>query len=383
MNKMLKKTGFVVFFPFALILRLVRARMDFFRTYKLKLAIAKVLRIIRILNGSAASVQFPDMFYPATHPQGHKKIGFIDHSYHYKTASPLFFLDLLRQMGPVKVMWDSQWNGGKPPALTMINREKFDILVLWQIMIYHDPEKLKKLNCKNILIVPMYDDIHADPDQLFLRFRDFRFISFCENLHQRFGRLGILSKYVKFYIDPGSLPYHPDPYKGLKGFFWQRTNDIAWGHIRKLIEGSDFKSFHLHLALDPIWYRETLPTEEEMEKYHITITRWFDKKEDYLSVLSQANVFFVPRLYEGIGMPVIEAMAMGMLVVAPDHPTMNEYIAHGRNGLLYDMQDLKPLDFSSIESMAAQARLDGLSGFADWKKSARELSDFINLPVQA
>jgi glycosyltransferase involved in cell wall biosynthesis len=225
----------------------------------------------------------------------------------------------------------------------------------------------------------MYDDIHADPDHLFLGFRDFRFISFCSDLQKRFEHLGIRSKYFQYYIDPSSLPDPKDPFTELKGFFWQRTNDITWAHIRKLIESANFSSFHLHLALDPIWYREVLPTEEEMEKYHIVITRWFEKKEDYLAVFSQANVFFTPRLYEGIGMPVIEAMTMGKVVVAPDHPTMNEYIHHGQNGLLYNVQDLKPLDFMHAGSMAARARKDSLSGFEKWQKSKADLLNFINL----
>jgi glycosyltransferase involved in cell wall biosynthesis len=357
---------------------MVQNKMDFLRTYKLKLIIAKVLRIIRMLNGSAASVQFPDTLYPSSHPDREKKIGVIDHSYHHKTASPGFFIDLLKQLGSVRIMWDSQWNGGKFRSTNEINREDFDILVLWQIMIYHHPERIKKLNCKNIFIIPMYDDIHADPDKLFLGFRDFRFVSFCKTLQLRFEKIGLHSRYFRFFIDPSSLPYRKDPFTELKGFFWQRTNDITWVHIRQLIEGSGFSGFHLHLAIDPVWYREVLPTGEEMEKYHITITRWFDKKEDYLSALSKANVFFTPRLYEGIGMPVIEAMSMGKVVVAPDHPTMNEYITHERNGLLYDIHDLKPLDFTSAGTLAYQARQDCLSGFENWQKEGTELLNWIN-----
>jgi glycosyltransferase involved in cell wall biosynthesis len=377
MNEFLRKILFFVLYPFSRVIRMVQNKMDFLRTFRLKLIIARVLRIIRLLNGSAASVQFPDTFHASSNPAGNKKIGFIDHSYHYKTVSPTFFVDLLKQLGSVRVLWDSQWNGGKFPSLDRINQEEFDMLILWQIMIYHDPEKLKKLKCKQIIIIPMYDDIHADPDKLFLRFRDFRFISFCDDLHQRFLRLGIRSKYFQFYIDPASLPCLTDPFTELKGFFWQRTNDITWEHIRKLIGESGFSSFHLHLALDPIWYREVMPSEEDMKKYRITITRWFDKKEDYLSVLSRANVFFTPRLYEGIGMPVIEAMTMGKLVVTPDHPTMNEYIDHGRNGLLYDVQDLKPLDFTAAGSMAARAREDCFTGYEKWKKATIEILDFL------
>jgi len=378
MNTILKRILIIPIYPFSLIIRMTQNKMDFFRTYKLKLIIAKVLRIIRIFNGSASSIQLPDTFYPSTNSASNKKILIIDHSHHYKTGSFTFFINLLKQLGSVRIIWDSQWNGGKLPTLQKFRDEEFDLLVLLQIMIYHNPEKLKKINCKNIIIIPMYDDIHADPDKLFLRFRNFRFISFCNALQQRFDFLGIRSTYVQFFIDPASLPGHSESFTELKGFFWQRTNDITWDHIRKLIEGSGFSSFHLHLALDPIWYREVLPTEEEMKKYHITITRWFDKKEDYLAVFFQANVFFTPRLYEGIGMPVIETMTMGKVVVAPDHPTMNEYITHGKNGLLYDVHDLKPLDFNSVKEIGDQARKDCQMGFEKWQKTRMELLDWIN-----
>ena len=78
-------------------------------------------------------------------------------------------------------------------------------------------------------------------------------------------------------------------------------------------------------------------------------------------------------------MPVIEAMTMGKVVVAPDHPTTNEYISHQKNGLLYDIHDLKPLNFSSAKTIAIQAREDSLLGFENWKRESKELLDFIDL----
>ena len=373
----MRKFLFILLYPVAQIIRLLQNKTNLLYPYQVLLMISWVLRIVRSLNGTDRSVQVQDTFYTSDNPSGNMKTGFIGHSHHYKTVSSLFFIRLLQQYGTVKVMWDSQWNGGKFRPVDQINKEEFDILVIWQVMIYHHPAKLKRLKCKNIIIIPMYDDIHAVPDKFFMGYRDYRFISFCRDLQKRFDGLSIRSKYFRFFIDPSSLPYHDDSFTELKGFFWQRTNDITWEQIRKLIEGSSFSGFHLHLALDPIWYQEVLPSDEEIEKYHITITRWFDKKEDYLSVLSKANVFFTPRLYEGIGMPVIEAMAMGKLVVSPDHPTMNEYIIHGKNGLLYNEHELKPLDFSHSKSMSVQARTECFTGFEKWQQAGADLSEWI------
>ena len=379
MNKYFFKILMIILYPFIQLIKLVQNNMDFLRSYKLKLIIANIFRIIRIIKRSHSSVEYPGTYFPPSNPSCGQKIAIIDHSYHYKTISSNFFLNILTKIGSVTVFWDSQWNGGKPHSLTKIDNQQFDMLIIWQVMIYYNPNRLKKLHCKNIIIVPMFDDIHADPDRLFMKFEAFRFLCFCNSLHLRLNKLGIISRYFQFFIDPHSLPYKDDSFAELKGFFWQRTNDISWAHIRKLIDGSSFTSFHIHLALDPIWYREVLPEEEEMKKYNIKITHWFNKKSDYLDVLLKANVFFTPRLYEGIGMPVIEAMTMGKVVVAPDHPAMNEYISNGINGLLYDINNLTPLNFSSAKTIAYRARQDSITGYSKWVKLKTELLDFLEL----
>jgi glycosyltransferase involved in cell wall biosynthesis len=61
----------------------------------------------------------------------------------------------------------------------------------------------------------------------------------------------------------------------------------------------------------------------------------WEKREDYLRLLAQFNIYLAPRRHEGIGMAYLEAMAMGMCVVAENQPTANEYILSGENGILY------------------------------------------------
>ena len=60
-----------------------------------------------------------------------------------------------------------------------------------------------------------------------------------------------------------------------------------------------------------------------------------DDGRAYAPALRRAGIYFAPRLYEGIGISFLEAMAMGKAVVAPDNPTMNEYVTHNVNGFLY------------------------------------------------
>jgi hypothetical protein len=41
------------------------------------------------------------------------RIAFIDHSYHKQTLSTRFFLDLISDLGDIKLFYDDSWRDGK------------------------------------------------------------------------------------------------------------------------------------------------------------------------------------------------------------------------------------------------------------------------------
>jgi hypothetical protein len=96
--------------------------------------------------------------------------------------------------------------------------------------------------------------------------------------------------------------------------------------------------------------------------------------------LLQHNVYFAPREVEGIGFSFLEAMASGMCVVAPNMPTMNEYISNGTNGLLYSLEKRFPVDLSRAKEIGARARETIERGFVDWQKQKEWLVDFLVKP---
>ena len=355
----------------------MRKQIILLRTYRIKLFIAKVIRLYRVLTFTGQHI--PDSFLSFT-GEGHcLKIGMIDFSYHRKTRSSSFFIDLLRSIGSVVIFWDNQWNGGNSPDPDVLKASNFDVLVVWQGFYYHKPAALRRIGCPNTIIVPMYDDSYPIPDHIFLQYKEFRWISFSKTFQDRFEKLSLTSKYFCYFPAPSDFGEKAMGSRELHGFFWQRNNDITWLQIRKLIEGTSFISFHLHLAIDPLWYKAVMPESIDTDRYNITISTWFDKREDYLTFLSGANVFFAPRLYEGIGMPFLEAMAMGKVVVAPDHPTMNEYIVHDKNGLLYDPSDPQPLDFSHASEIAETTATEASFYHDSWVNSQESLINWIKL----
>ena len=111
--------------------------------------------------------------------------------------------------------------------------------------------------------------------------------------------------------------------------------------------------------------------------WSIKITKWFANREDYLRAVREADVFFAPRVSEGIGMSFLEAMVGGKCVAAPDNPTMTEYIDHGRTGLLYNPKRPGPLDFSRVEDISDNVRRFVEEGREKWLQAREELLDFI------
>jgi glycosyltransferase involved in cell wall biosynthesis len=62
--------------------------------------------------------------------------------------------------------------------------------------------------------------------------------------------------------------------------------------------------------------------------------RFLGHREDAPDVLAAADVFAFPSVYEGLGGAVIEAMALGLPIVASDLPALREVVEEGRNAVL-------------------------------------------------
>ncbi|MBI1820253.1 MAG: tetratricopeptide repeat protein [Nitrospirae bacterium] len=304
-------------------------------------------------------------------PQVNKKLAFIDLAFHQRTKSTLELIEIFKRYFTVDVYWDDG-----TIDFTNIATQNYDTVIFFQQI--YGIRKLIALNVKNIVIIPMYDDALEFSDSYLKQFSHVKFINFSKIFHHRFLQLGLNSKLVQYYISPSTLPDPAPHFNDLSGFFWQRTNHIRWSTIKKLIQGTHFEKFHLHCAVDnPKTISLEKPSGDDLKKFGITMTNWFSNKEEYLSILNASNIFFAPRLNEGIGMSFLEAMAMGKCVVAPDNPTMNEYIKHGENGLLYDPENPVPLDFSKAEEMGKNARKYAEEGYRQWKQDEKEMIQFI------
>jgi glycosyltransferase involved in cell wall biosynthesis len=75
--------------------------------------------------------------------------------------------------------------------------------------------------------------------------------------------------------------------------------------------------------------------EESVDELGLTKrVRFLGVRRDIPRLLKAADVFVFPSLFEGFGVSLLQAMAMGLPCVTADAPPMNELITHGKTGLL-------------------------------------------------
>jgi glycosyltransferase involved in cell wall biosynthesis len=104
--------------------------------------------------------------------------------------------------------------------------------------------------------------------------------------------------------------------------------------------------------------------------------------KDLPALLRGAEAFVLPSLYEGFGLPAVEAMACGVPVIAADNSSLGEIL--GKSGVLYKPNNAEELAKSLREvlgnaTLQNQLKEKGLERARDfsWEKCACETLDWI------
>lgn len=123
----------------------------------------------------------------------------------------------------------------------------------------------------------------------------------------------------------------------------------------EVIKDDNFKDFNLVITGKKGWYYEGLF--EKVKKLNlekrVVFTGYFEEN-DKPALYEGASLFAFPSLYEGFGLPPLEAMASGVPVVSSDTSSMPEVV--GEAGILIPPQD-KYLWVKSIKRVLGQETL--------------------------
>jgi len=304
------------------------------------------------------------------------RIALVDHSFHRRTGSSRFFAEALGEAASVEVCWDESWRKGRvdPGLLRELLEGGYDRIVFFQV--FWPAPLLRWLGLERAVFVPMYDDVRRRRPEWWRGYAAGRFVNFSRALDERIEAAGAERLDVRYFPEPVESAPRPER-EGLVGFFWQRRASLPFRTVWKVAEGNEWERFDLHWAPDPGERRIPRPSRSLLEGRAVSTSEWFDDAEDFFALMSDADVYFAPRLHEGIGMGFLEAMARGQCVVAPDRPTHSEYIESGRNGWLYDPENPAPIPLGDARSLGEVARETCREGYRDWQRQREEIREFV------
>lgn len=302
------------------------------------------------------------------------KILFVDHAFHAKTRSSDFFHDIVARSFSVDRVFLDPTDTEAMAALT--DGHQHDLVILWQ-MDFLAPIFLGR--GMRTVVVPMYDGSSLMPDLHWLWASQASFINFSRRLHERILRLGGSSLLVKYFLPPVAEPDRARFEDGLRVLLWQRRPEhgIHLNLIERLF-GDQLKSVHIHDAPDDPTLDTASYTARGKAGYELTVSKWFPTRAGFESLLAAHNTILCPRLSEGIGMVMLEGLARGMLVVANDAPTHDEYISNWINGVLIDPVRSQQANFQTAAAMGAMAWKTAELGYEQWRAKEAEVATFLD-----
>ena len=273
------------------------------------------------------------------------KLLFVDHECHRKTGSTGFLPEIVREAFDVEeIYYANHYRTGAEKAAA-----SHDIVVSFEFLI----SRWKfYLTGKRNVFVPMYDNEWASVWQWRrIAWSGVGVISFCQKVSDHARRCGVKNILdVRYFPEcDGSRWPQCDP---KRVFLWER------GEISR-------------------WTAERLFPPEAGYSFDVKGADEFLSREEYFNRMSRCGIVIAPRSKEGIGMAFLEAMAMGKCVVACDDATMNEYIAHGENGILFHLGDPKPVDEAMVRHVLENVGRSAAEFRARWLQDKAKINTFI------
>ena len=302
------------------------------------------------------------------------KIAYIDHSFHQKTGSTQYFVDLLKQAGEVDLFWDESWSGGDTAPFDRIHDCGYDAIVVFQSESAAAQMARRKPECP-FVFVPMWDSSGSFPARFWRQeIAGSRVVCSSSRQAEQLARWGVEVIFSRYWLEPPEKA--PELRTGnIRGLFWWRRCELPLCRILQLCDFERMQSLHVHLGPDP--GHELDESQLADVPISLTVTRWGADANAYRRALADADLVFAPRLQEGFGTTVLEAMAAGKVVVAADGPAMNEYITDGVTGYLVPPSYASPVKLDEVREIGRRAREAAVNGRKKWIDGQDDLLDWM------
>ena len=225
---------------------------------------------------------------------------------------------------------------------SQINNGENSPLIFCQLM---PPPDLLSKSPDKLIWIPMWDHIqNKNQDWWNTLPPEFRIIAYSDQIYKKATVANLRVLKVKYYPDPQKNNSEKFS-KPLTALYWNRRGIFSSELIKQICYKYNIERLFFLNKPDPQTNKDlcyTLPS--KFGKTNVITYSDFLPPETYKALLSKTDIYIAPRLREGVGMTVLEAMSEGCMVISFNAPTMNEYIINKKNGILLDPQKNNFLD---------------------------------------
>ena len=291
-------------------------------------------------------------------------------------------------------------------------------IIFWQ---FPPPPQILNGLTEKLVWIPMWDHVHYFSDAWWESIPEMlRVVAFSHSVVKKLNQIN-LKRYIrlKYYLDPEKYP--PVNWTQEKVlYYWNRVGMVGPEFLKQFCLAQKIDVLFFRSKIDPlIPANKGYDLPDKIGKTRVIQVPDFLEREAYLEMISRANICITPRLFEGIGLVMLESMSRGEAVFAYDAPTMNEYIDHLKNGYLLErwgskfitnleestacfllnhssraanafmnvtinnpmpmtaFQNWEEISGLDLEAMGGLARQSHLNGYTRWKESLLEYVEFI------
>ena len=257
-----------------------------------------------------------------------KHILLICHKDHLISGSVGFIKNLFEDHFDVDVVTDNMsLQNIKPLCKTHSN----SVFVLWQTE-YMAPWLLSK--GLKVVTFLMYDGCGSAPKSYFKILDRTYLFNFSKKLHKICMDAGVTSHELTYFPESDDVPKENQKKDQL--FYWLRRPDSSLAEsIITDVFSPYVNKIHVHDRQDNHNVQSDIM---RIPDDFVSMSIWFDYKEELTSLIASSKYYLAPRESEGIGMAFLEAMSLGSIVFANKNATHDQYIYHGYNGFLIDFE---------------------------------------------
>lgn len=230
-----------------------------------------------------------------------------------------------------------------------------------------------------MVIVPAPDGPIRDDPAWWQQFQTHRFLAFSRALHERLLQSGLASAHFQYYAEPVPPAQWVDAVADRAALLWEPQGSTAASARTAIAQARA-------MGLRRVCVAASAPgdAQADLERLcaesggllELAPQAMGQASSGMAALLQRAVCLLAPQRAAGMDPALLQALARGRFVVAPDAPLLRDYIGNLASGLLYDDAapgDLPWLDNGGLRALSAAAHARAVRGHARWQADGARL----------